>query len=121
MTDTGVATKETLGLVEATWDEIGCRIRPLRKMVFVRTLPLEEKVGSLYLPVKMTKFHGELPHMKTIRGVVLAVGPKATVKSGEQVCFTRLQFAWWKKLNNGCMVGWIDENQLTGYTDGTPE
>jgi hypothetical protein len=90
-------------------------------MVFVRTLPLEEKVGSLYLPTKMTKFHGELPHMKTIRAVVLSVGPKGTVKPGEQVCFTRMQFAWWKKLEDGCMIGWIDEAQLSGYFEGEPE
>jgi hypothetical protein len=109
------------GIVEQTWAEVGCKVRPLRRMVFVRTLPLAEKIGSIYLPMKMTKFHGELPHQKTIRAVVLSTGSKCAVKPGEHVCFTRLHFAWWKKLEDGCMVGWIDENQLTGYFEGEPE
>lgn len=109
--------EQNLDVVGQTWTEVGYKVRPLRNTVFVRTLPLEEKVGSLYLPAKLTKFYGELPHQKTIRAVVLAVGPKAKVKPGEKVCFTRLYFAWWKKLEDGCMVGWIDENQLTGYIE----
>lgn len=106
---------EAMDVVERTWAEVGCRVRPLRNMVFLRTLPLEQKVGSLFLPPKMTQFHGELPHMKTVKAVVVAAGPKAKVQTGEQVCFTRLQFAWWKKLDDGCMLGWINENEITGY------
>jgi len=102
-------------VVERTWAEVGCRVRPLRRMVFLRTLPLEQKIGSILLPPKLTSFHGELPHMKTIQAIVVAVGPKATVKPGDHVCFTRLQFAWWKKLEDKCMFGWIDENDITGH------
>lgn len=109
-----------MDVVEKTWAEVGCRVRPLRRMVFLRTLPLEEKIGMIHLPTKLTKFHGELPHMKTIRAIVVAAGPKTIVKPGEQVCFTRLQFAWWKKLEDGCMFGWIDENDITGYCEGEP-
>lgn len=110
--------ENTMDVVEKTWEEVGTRVRPLRRMVFVRTLPLEEKIGSIWLPAKLTKFHGELPHMKTINAIVLSAGPKCTVKTGETVCFTRSFFAWWKKLEDGCMIGWIDESQLSGYYDG---
>lgn len=110
-----------LEIVDRTWAEVGCRVRPLKRMVFVRTLPMATKVGLIYLPPKMTSFHGELPHQITIRSMVLSSGPKCTVKPGDMVCFTRLHFAWWKKLEDGCMVGWIDESQLTGYFDGELE
>lgn len=112
---------ENMDVVEKTWAEVGCKIRPLRNTVFLRTLPLETKIGSILLPPKLTQFHGELPHQKTIRAIVVAVGPKTQVKTGDQVCFTRMQFAWWKKLDDGCMLGWIDENQITGYFEGEPE
>lgn len=104
----------TLDVVEATWAEVECRIRPLRRMVFLRTLPLETMIGSIHLPAKMVSFHGELPHMKTIYAIVCSVGPDATAKVGDKVCFTRLQFAWYKKLEDKCMLGWIDENDITG-------
>lgn len=103
--------------VEKTWTEVGWKIRPLSRKVFLKTLPLETKIGSILLPPKLTSFHGELPHMKTIFAVVMAAGPEATVKPGEQVCFTRLKFAWLRKLEDGCMFGWIDENDITGYVD----
>lgn len=104
----------TLDVVEATWAEVECRIRPLRRMVFLRTLPLETMIGSIHLPAKMVSFHGELPHMKTIYAIVCSAGPDTTVKIGDKVCFTRLQFAWYKKLEDKCMLGWIDENDITG-------
>lgn len=111
----GARTMPAADLVEQTWAEVGCRVRPLKRWVFVRTLPVATHIGSIALPPKLASFHGELPHMKTIHALVLSVGPKATVKKGDVVCFTRLQFAWWKKLDDRCMVGWIDENDLTGY------
>lgn len=104
-------------IVDRTWEELQCEVRPLNRMVMVRTLPLEQKVGSLWLPPKLTTFHGELPHQKQVKAVVLSAGPNTTVTSGEVIAFTRLYFAWWKKLEDGCMVGWIDEQQITGYID----
>jgi len=107
-----------MDLVEKTWAEVGYKVRPLGRKLFVRTLPIEEKIGSIYKPVKLTKFHGELPHMQLIRGVVLAAGPEAKVKIGEQICFTRLYFAWLKKMEDLTMFGWITEEQACGYCEG---
>jgi hypothetical protein len=90
-------------------------------MVFARTLPLEQKIGSIYLPPKLTSFHGELPHQRTIRAIVLSAGSKSKLLPGDKIAFTRLYFAWWKKLEDGCMVGWIDESQILGYVDSDAE
>lgn len=110
-------TQNNMDVVAKTWTEVGFKIRPLSRMVFVKTLPLDTKIGSILLPPKLTSFHGELPHMKMIYAIVMAAGRDATVKSGEQICFLRLKFAWLIKLEDGCMFGWIDENDITGYVD----
>lgn len=106
-----------LDVVEKTWAEVGFKVKPLSRKVFLKTLPLEKQIGSILLPPKLTTFHGELPHLKTIYAIVMSAGPDASVKPGEQVCFTRLKFAWLRKLEDGCMFGWIDENDITGYVD----
>ena len=114
----GVATEESIKLAETTWAQVGLTVQPLGRMVFVRTLPVEDKVGSLYLPPKEAGYMGGMAHQKTLKGIILAAGPKSQVQVGERVCFTRLYFAWWKKLGGGALVGWIDAAQLTGYCEG---
>lgn len=104
-----------MDVVERTWTEVGYRVRPLHRNVFVRTDPPEQKVGSLWLPPKLQSFHGDLPHMRIISATVLIAGPKTEVKPGERICFQRLHFAWLKKLEDGGMFGWIDQVQVLGY------
>lgn len=107
----------TMEVVEKTWAEVGCKVRPIRRWVMVRTLPVEQKIGSLYVTPKESSFYGVLPHMRNVRAIVLSAGDKAFVKPGEEVVFSRLHFALWKNLEDGCKVGWIDENQLLGYAE----
>lgn len=112
--------KKALKLVAKTWAEIGKTVRPLRRMVFVRSEVFNNKTASglLYLPGKVHGFYGGLPHMRTVYGTILAVGPETSVKVGERVAFTRLFFAVWLPLmEEGAFVGWINENDLIGYAE----
>lgn len=101
-------------VVNRTWSEVGYKITPLRKMVFVKTDPVPQKVGSLYLPPKLATFYGELPNLVLVNATVLAAGPKASVRPGDRVCFTRLFFARYCDLQDGTYIGWIEEENLTG-------
>jgi hypothetical protein len=104
--------------VEKTWEEVGYRVRPLRWMVFVRTDPIPQKVGSIYLPFKLQTFYGELPHLQVVTATVLSVGPKALgLQPGDRVAFARLHFARWLDMADGTKVGWIDANQIAGYAE----
>ena len=104
-------------LIDDTWKELGYKIRPLKRKIVVRTLPQDfQRIGSLWKPAKYASFHGELPHQVTTEAYVLYCGPSTTVKPGEKVCFTRLYFAWHKKMADGTYVGWVDESQLSGYS-----
>jgi hypothetical protein len=112
--------KLNLDLVAKTWAELGCRVRPTRRMVFVRTEVFNNKNpgGLLWLPGKLHGFHGGLPHMRTVYAIVISAGPEALVKEGERVAFMRLHFAVWKPLaEEGAFAGWIDQNDLIGYAD----
>ena len=103
--------------IDRTWQEVGHKIRPLRRLLVVRTLPTEQKLGLLWLPPSAVSVYGGLAHQRTLKAVVLSVGPKATVKPGEVIAFTRLYFGWWQKFENDCYLGWIDETQVSGYVD----
>lgn len=103
--------------VQETWEKLGKRIRPLRRTVFVRTLPFEDKIGSLYLPPKLTGFYGELPHLRLIEAVVLSVGPDAAKRGitvGMKVVFKRLHFAMYATFSDLDRVGWLDVNEIVG-------
>jgi len=107
-----------MDVVERTWDELGYRIRPLKYWVFVRTEPPYRRTeGGVWLPHKQVDFYGGLPHKRVVKGVVCAVGPTATVKVGERVCFQRLHFASRQRMADGTHFGWIDCNQLLGYPE----
>lgn len=113
--------------VEQTWKELEFKIRPTRYWVFVRTehLPQRTRSGRIWLPPKLVNFFGELPHMQNIKGVVCSVGPIASekfgLKVGERVLFKRLEFAWYKKMQDGTYFGWINCNHIHGYVDGDAE
>lgn len=104
--------------VTEVFDKLGVRgVRPLRRTLIVRTNPLPQKTesGLIWLPSRSTSFYGGLPHMVLITALVLAAGPKCTVKVGETVIFQRLHFTRWVPYTTDTFVGWIDESQLVGY------
>jgi len=109
----------SLKLVEQSLSEIGVKsIKPLCRTVFVRTLPLEEiSPGGIIIPRAKWFFSGPA-HLRMIKGVVLAVGPKCTVSVGNVVVFQRMNFARWMRLDDGTFAGWLkDENDLIGFSD----
>lgn len=116
-------------LIERTMQELEVKaLHPLRWMVFVRTCPLEQKTesGLLWLPPSASTMYPsmttELPHLRVVRAVVLAAGPKAySAKRGDMVLFKRLHFAYWKKMADGTYVGWIDYNDLIGFAEDRHE
>lgn len=107
--------------VKDTWDELGLRIRPMTWYLFVRTehKPWKTNSGILYLSPKMHSWHGPMAHLDLVKGVVCAAGPIAQKKSrvleGARIIFKRLHFAWWKKMEDGTMLGWIPAGDVLGY------
>ncbi len=112
--------KRDLERVEETWKEVGCRVKPLRKTIMVRTEPLPTRsAGGVELPPKLATFYGELPHMQIILATVLSSGRQAILEAGDRIAFTRLFFARWLKMEDGTMVGWIaNEENVIGYAEG---
>lgn len=116
-------------LIEKTFVELGVKaLHPLRWMVFVRTLPFEQKTesGKLWLPPSCTdmypSMHTELPHLRIVKAVVLAAGPKAyAANPGDTLVFKRLHFAYWKKMADGTYVGWLDYNDVIGFSEDPHE
>jgi len=105
-------------LIEKTWAEIGYKIHPLRNLVMVRTDPIPDKIGSIYLPPKLQTFYGELPHLQLITATILSAGKDVKgVKVGDRVAFTRLHFARFQNMQDGTKVGWMPEDQLAGLAD----
>jgi co-chaperonin GroES (HSP10) len=119
-------------VVDATWEELGFKVRPLGDRVFVRTDPLPEKTRSgLYAPPIMASPYGQrIGRAVVMTATVLSVGRgmydkkgrlyPTEVKPGEKVMFTRFEFAWMWKLSDGTLVGWIREPHLIGQPDVTP-
>lgn len=105
-------------LIDATWDELGYKIRARGYWLWVRTMPHARKVGSLWLPTKLQGFYGELPHLQSTKAVVLSAGSAGVakdIKPGDVVVFKRLHFALYKPVGNPVLqekVGWIDANQI---------
>jgi hypothetical protein len=110
-----------LEVVEATWKEIGYRIRPLRHTVFIRADKPALKIGEIWMPPKLTDFYSGMPHHALIGATVLSAGPKAEVKPGDRVCFQRLYFARLCVMRDFTLVGWILGPNITGYLNGDVE
>jgi len=118
-------------LVADTWDELGYSIRATGWKVWVRTLPWPRKIGLIHLPVKQASFHGELPHLRTVRAVVLSAGPKGhaeELQAGDLITFKRLEFGYMFKLeprkelgdaygHDEEFVGFIDSNHIVGVVE----
>lgn len=99
--------------VADTWAELGFKLRPLRKLVFVRTELRPEREGLIWLlPSERTNYAG-LGHTVFMRAVVVGTGPDCKIlKVGDRVAFTRLFFAWLFKLQDGTLVGYIDADNI---------
>ncbi len=105
-------------LVKSTWAEIGCRVRPLRRMVFVRTdLPKQHSDGGIWYPSTESGFYDGPFHLRLVTATVLAAGSKSILKPAERVCFQRKYFARWCVLEDRTMIGWLDETEITGIMD----
>jgi hypothetical protein len=116
-------------IVKATWENIGCSIRALKHMVWVRTLPPPRKIGLIWMPAKQASFYGELAHLVTVQAVVLSAGttgPAKQMKAGDVVAFKRLHFArYWRVESleedeygrSEDYVGRIDSNDILGFVE----
>jgi hypothetical protein len=103
---------ERLAFVDASWADVGFHVRPLRNILFVRTEPPPEKIGSIYLPPKLQGFFGPLPKGTVVTAVVMSAGPKCEFEVGDVVGFIRTPFARFHDCKDGSKVGWIPEDQL---------
>ena len=113
------AYRDPATLIKQTFEELEIPgFRPLRNTVILRTHPIPVRTGAIFLPVKLTTFYGELPHMQPIVATVIAAGPKATCKVGDRVAFLRLHFALWKRCADDTAIGWIaDDGNIIGWVD----
>lgn len=107
-------------LVNATWDEIGRKIRPVLNRVFVRTDLPPEKIGMVYMPAEMWGQYGQRLGSKVfVTATVLASSQnvKDAPPIGSKVVFSRLMFGWTNKMADGTHVGWIDANEIIGFAE----
>jgi co-chaperonin GroES (HSP10) len=106
-------------LIEKTWAELGFRIRPLNRKVFIRTETRPYKTaGGIIIPesargiysVDRSKIDVEL------YARVLSVGPRCReIKEGDRIFISRLYFAWIRKLADGNFVGYLEEENVFGF------
>jgi hypothetical protein len=114
-TQEGTAALQGAALVEATWEELGFKIRPMGSRIYVRTDTPPRKIGSLYIPPEQWGMYGKRLGSKVfVTATVLARGSRASFSPdvGERVVFSRLQFGWTHKMNDGTFVGWVDAGEL---------
>ena len=110
---------ETDQFISDTWKECGVRaVRPLRNMVFVRTEPHPEYIGSIFIPPSLRTVYGRFPHKIMLNALVIGTGPKCQyVKVGDRVAFSRLFFARWQQVEDRTLVGWAIEDNLAVALD----
>jgi hypothetical protein len=107
--------------VEATWKELGYKLRPLKQTVFIRADLPEDKIGNIWKPYSLLGFYAGMPHAALIGATVLSAGPKAEVQPGDRICFQRLYFARLVELQDHSLVGWIQGPNISGYLEGKVE
>lgn len=114
-------------LIAKTWDEYGCKIRPLRKRLLVRTETRPFKTfHGIWLPPSTTgTFDKDKSKLDVeLYGRVLAVGSEVTaLKAGDRIFFSRLYFAWIKKMvplspgEDANFIGFLFEDNVIGHAD----
>ena len=109
-------------VIEATWAEMGQKLRAVGTRVFVRTEKPPEKKGLIWLPPEYGDTFGRrLGGQVPVTGTVLSVGhrvPQGILEEGERVFFFRLPFGWTHKMTDGTFVGWIDYTEIIGRPVG---
>jgi len=105
--------------IEEAWKLLGWKIRPMRRLVIVRTLPIPTKSesGLLHLPSSLTGFYDGLANKKIIEAYVLRTGPGVTqVREGDKVLFMRISFARFERLagDEESYLGYLDETEILG-------
>lgn len=108
-------------LVEATWDELGSRIRPLPPRVYVRTWEIPEKIGHIIIPPRFRSFYRGLPHSKFVRATVIAAPPGCPLQPGDFCGFPQTFFARYKNMVDGTLLGYLDWRFVHGRLVLTPE
>jgi len=107
--------------VRETWEELGHKIRPLRRIVLVRTDPLPDKTeGGIFVDPKLSEnFYADLPHVSFHCATVLSAGRDSVLKPGDRIGFQRLFFARYAILKDRTLVGWIqDDRNILGKIEG---
>jgi len=96
-----------------TWDELGFKLSAVEDKVLVRTHPMPEKIGLIYMPTKLTGFYGKLQgQYQQCYATVLSVPKDSVVKQGEIICFSRLAFANLYKMKDNTLVGFVSDNNI---------
>lgn len=102
-----------MDLITETWNELNKVLECKNTKILVRTDPVQDKIGSIYLPARKASFYGRIQgQYQWCRATVLAKGPESTVEPGEHVLFTRLAFANLYKMKDNSYVGLVDEEHV---------
>lgn len=108
-------------LVDATWQELGFKLKPVGNRIFVRTDMAPKKIGAIYMPPEMWGMYGRrLGSQVFVTATVLSNGSrvKQPLEAGTRVVFSRLPFGWTYKLDDGTFVGWVDADEVVAVTEG---
>lgn len=109
-----------LPLVEATWAELGFKVKPIGKRIFVRTDTAPKKIGSIYMPPEAWGMYGRrLGSQVFITATILSIGPRVQtdIAVGQKLIFNRLPFGWTFKMADGTFVGWVDVDEVFAVTE----
>jgi hypothetical protein len=121
VTETANTETESALKVKRAFEEAGIKgFRPWRDLLLIRTNPMPVRTGSIFLPVKMTTFYGELPNLQPVTAIVLSSGPDATLKPGDQIAFLRTNFIRWDYFEDRTVLGFIEEKHVFGHADLDP-
>jgi len=103
--------------VDETWKDIGMKVKPLRRKLYVRTCPYKDKIGLIWLPGgNHSGFYSGMAHQRLVKATVCSVGGEvAEVEPGDTILFTRLFFIKHLSIDDGTFTGWIDEVNMIGY------
>jgi hypothetical protein len=99
--------------VQRTWDELGYKIRAMNNRVWVRTFPTPQMTesGLLHLAPRQSSFYGERMASKMyVTATVLALTDHSKIAEigvGDELLFTRLEFARHCFMDDQSLVGWI--------------
>lgn len=119
--DLMVPPENPMAFVEAVWHELGVgSYRAVNDRVIVRTWPIPEKIGSIWLPDTARSFYKGLPHSKLVRATVLAVPRGIALTVGAAVAFPQTFFIKLHRLVDDTFVGAVHAKYLHGQVCPEP-